>query len=124
MDVRLTAIQQLAKGWTDDLDTLPILKTSARSDDSSYVRREVLRQIAKGWTDEPGVFEFLCDRAINDPFKGEDLWLNPRWAAFQVIIERYGDHPQTLPLCKDRAENDPDEKVREFAKNKLAELEK
>ncbi|WP_273038633.1 hypothetical protein [Iningainema tapete] len=28
-----------------------------------------------------------------------------------------------LPLLRDRAENDPDEPVREFAKKKLAELE-
>lgn len=32
-------------------------------------------------------------------------------------------HPQTLPLLRDRAENDPDEQVREFAKKKLEELE-
>ncbi|MEQ8463724.1 hypothetical protein [Coleofasciculus sp. E1-EBD-02] len=29
----------------------------------------------------------------------------------------------TLPLLRDRAENDPDDKLRELAQNKLAQLE-
>jgi hypothetical protein len=69
------------------------------------------------------MFEFLCDRALNDPFehkKGSED--NPRQLALEIIIKQYPDHPQTLPLLQDRAENDPDEKVREFAKKKLAEF--
>jgi len=71
------------------------------------------------------MFEFLCDRAVNDPFKRKGDWqTNPRQIALEAIIEQYPEHPQTLPLLQDRAENDPDEKVREFAREKLAELEK
>ena len=70
------------------------------------------------------MFDFLYDIALNDPFErkedGED---NPRQVALEIIIKQYPDHPKTLPLLQDRAENDPDEKVKEFAKNKLAELE-
>ncbi len=64
------------------------------------------------------------NRVLNDPFEcKEDREDNPRQLALEIIIKQYPDHPQTLPLCKDRAENDPDEKVREFAMEKLAELE-
>ena len=71
------------------------------------------------------MFEFLCDRALNDPFeRKEDREDNPRQLALEIIIKQYRDRPQTLPLLQDRAENDPDEKVREFAQKKLEQLER
>ena len=64
-----------------------------------------------------------CNCALNDPFeRKEDYEDNPRQLALEIIIKQYPDRPQTLPLCKDRAENDPDEKVREFAQKKLEQL--
>ena len=66
------------------------------------------------------MFEFLCDRAVNDPFKGEEYWQdNPRQIALEAIIQYYPDHPQTLALLRERAMRDQDEKVREFAKKEL-----
>jgi hypothetical protein len=89
------------------------------------VRFTAVQELAKGWKDEPGMFELLCDRALNDPFERKEDWENnPRQIALEAIIEQYRNHPQTLPLLQDRAENDPDEKVREFAREKLADLEK
>jgi hypothetical protein len=71
------------------------------------------------------MFDFLCDRALNDPFeRKEDRGDNPRQLALEIIIKQYRNHPQTLPLLQDRAENDSDEQVQEFASKKLAELEK
>ena len=49
---------------------------------------------------------------------------NPRQIALEIIIKQFPQHPQTLPLLRDRTENDPDEQVREFAQKKLAQLEK
>lgn len=120
--VRFIALQLLAKGWKDDPDTLPILKQLATTD-NMIVRYFAMKELAKGWKDEPWMFEFLYNCALNDPFKRQyPLSINPRQTALEIIIEQYPDHPQTLPLLRDRAENDPDEEVREFAKNKLAEL--
>ena len=39
------------------------------------------------------------------------------------MIELYPDCPQTLELVRDRAQNDRDQRLREFAQEKLAELE-
>ncbi len=70
-------------------------------------------------------FEYLGDRAVSDSFERDHPSnRNPRQYALEAIIKQYPDNPQTLPLLQDRAENDPDEQVREFAKKKLAELEK
>ncbi|MBD1888652.1 HEAT repeat domain-containing protein [Coleofasciculus sp. FACHB-SPT9] len=118
--VRYVAVQELARGWKDDLDTLPILKQQAQADDNSDVRQAAVQELARGWKDEPGMFEFLCNCALKDSFKREyDFQTNPRTIALETIIKNYPDHPQTLPLLRDRSLNDPDQKVREFATEKL-----
>ncbi|MBD1834002.1 hypothetical protein H6F61_15230 [Cyanobacteria bacterium FACHB-472] len=72
----------------------------------------------------------MRDRAVNDPFKPNFdvertlFFFNPRQTALGAIIKNYPDHPQTLPLLRDRVVNDPEEKVREFAIEKLKELDK
>ncbi|WP_190240927.1 hypothetical protein [Nostoc sp. 'Peltigera membranacea cyanobiont' 210A] len=80
---------------------------------------------------DPSMFEFFHDIALNDPFKrtedeygNEYIETNPRQTALEIIIKQFPQHPQTLPLLRDKAENDPDEQVREFAQQKLAQLEK
>ena len=124
-DVRGAAVQEIARGWKDDPETLPILKQRAQSDDYSAVRRAAVQEIARRWKDDPGIFELLCDVAINDPFEREDDWQgNPRQAALAAMIELYPDRPQTLELVRDRAQNDRDQKLREFAQEKLTELER
>ncbi|WP_446345533.1 hypothetical protein [Coleofasciculus sp. F4-SAH-05] len=88
------------------------------------MRLAAVEELAKGWKDEPWLFELLRARALNDPFVREKDWQNnPRQLALHIIIKQYPNHPQTLPLLCDRAENDPDEQVRNFAQNKLAQLE-
>jgi hypothetical protein len=122
--VRSAAMQELARGWKDDPDTLPMLKQRAQSDDDGDVRGAAVQELARGWKDEPWMFGFLHDIAINDPFeRKEDRADNPRQLALDLIIKQYPNQPQTLPLLQDRTDNDPDEKVRAFARKKLAELD-
>ena len=62
--------------------------------------------------------------ALNDPFQREnDFQDNPRQTALEAIVEYYPEHPQIFPLLQDRAENDPDEQLQEWAKETLQELE-
>ncbi|HSF75625.1 MAG TPA: histidine kinase, partial [Microcoleus sp.] len=82
-------------------------------------------KLARGWNYQPGIFELLCDVAINDPFEFDYFWPdNPRKTALAAIIQLYPDRPQTLEIVRDRAQNDPDERLRKFAQKKLAELER
>jgi hypothetical protein len=88
------------------------------------VRRAAVQELARRWKNESGIFESLCDVAINDPFDREENWQdNPRQTALAAIIELYADRPQTLELVRDRAQNDRDQKLREFAQEKLVKLE-
>ena len=87
------------------------------------MRTEAVRQIATGWKHEPGTFEIFYDNALNDPFERKSiLQYNPRQIALKAIVKQYPDHPQTLPLLEDRAENDPDEQLQNWAERKLRSL--
>ena len=69
-------------------------------------------------------FELFYDNALNDPFEREyEFQDNPRQTALKAIVEQYPDHPQTLPLLQDRAENDPDEQLQKWAKRNLQQFE-
>ncbi|NEO35476.1 MAG: hypothetical protein F6J90_03775 [Moorea sp. SIOASIH] len=82
-----------------------------------------MTELICGWKNEPGMFEFLCVRAVNDPFsRKQRREENPRQIALTAIIDYYQNHHQTLLLLRDRAEHDSDQKVRKFAKGKLASI--
>ena len=123
--MRQAAVQELALGWKDDPETLPILKQLAQSDDSWDVRYSALEELAFECKDEPGIFEGLADIAINYPFerlyKSQD---NPRKRSLEIMLKQYPDRPKTLEIIRDRFANDPDEEVRNFAQKQLAKLEK
>ncbi|GBO52694.1 hypothetical protein APA_363 [Pseudanabaena sp. lw0831] len=125
--VRRAIVYMIAKSWKDDPDTLPLLKDRALNDQNEYVRMAAVQEIAKGWKDDLQTFDFLCDRAINDSFvRGESLvalaFVNPRQTALEAILKHYSDKPQTLELLKTVSNNDPDERLKEFAKKELAKL--
>jgi hypothetical protein len=56
--VRRAAVQELAQGWKDDPDTLPILKQWATSDDNWALRRAAVRELAQGWKDDRILYPF------------------------------------------------------------------
>ncbi|WP_066613223.1 HEAT repeat domain-containing protein [Scytonema hofmannii] len=118
--VRTAALQQLAHGFKDDPETLTILKTRATSDKYYSVRTAALQQLAHGWKDELGMFGFLCNIAVNDPFKrNNDFEDNPRQIALMAIIQQHPDRSRIMPVLKNRAKKDRDPKVRDFAKKEL-----
>ncbi|MBO9999520.1 MAG: hypothetical protein J7641_11025 [Cyanobacteria bacterium SID2] len=60
--------------------------------------------------------------ARHDPFiREDDLHVNPRQTALEALLEFFADQSETLQLLNDRAENDPDEQLRYWAKEKLSE---
>ncbi|NET65682.1 MAG: NACHT domain-containing protein [Moorea sp. SIO1G6] len=120
LSVRITAIKQLAQGYKDHRDTLPLLKKSARSDKNSSVRGKAIEQLAEVWHDQPWLWEFLCDRTVNDPFERKEKWHeNPRQVALKAILKYYPNHSQSRSLLQDRAKHDPDPKLRKFAQKNL-----
>ncbi len=130
--MRYQAVEALAKYFKQEYNTLPFLKQCIQLDECWNVRCKALEELANNCKDEPSLFEFFSDIAANDPFKptvcedelAEYLETNPRQTALEAILKNYPNHPKTLPLLRDRAKNDPDEQLREFAQNKLQKWNK
>ncbi|BAY74281.1 signal transduction protein [Nostoc linckia NIES-25] len=133
--VQSTVVKELAQVWKNQLRILPLLKKSAQLDNFGYIKHEVMEELIKSWQTSPEIYDFLYECAVDDSFNpifwdfSTDSTSNKnqvpsRQIALEAIIEQYPQHEQTLPLLRDRAENDPDKKVREFAQKKLAQLEK
>ncbi|MGQ4648542.1 HEAT repeat domain-containing protein [Lyngbya aestuarii] len=122
--VKSGAIRALVKIWRDDPETLIWIKTSARKSPNYAVRYFALRELANHWKENQEITELFFERAHEDPFEGEDnMQDNPRLKALQVISQYYPNHPKTLPLLRDRAANDPDEQLREWAQEQLSKME-
>ncbi|NEO90062.1 MAG: NACHT domain-containing protein [Moorea sp. SIO3G5] len=126
--VRRTAIEQLAQGYKDHRDTLALLQQWARSDSDPRVRATAIEELAQGWHDQPWLWEFLCDRTLNDPYHPNKdkknvivfgLANNPRQTALQAILHYYPNHAQTRSLLQNRAEHDSDPELQKFAKENL-----
>ncbi|MEH1813375.1 MAG: HEAT repeat domain-containing protein [Nostoc sp.] len=122
-DVRLVAIQALASNFPDELNTCTILQDQTTHDDSD-VRCVAIQVLAKHFRYQPELFDTYYNCAFRDPFdRKQTRNTNPRRIALEIIIKQFPQHPQTLPVLRDRAENDPDEQVRKFAQKKLKQLE-
>jgi len=119
LNVRRVAIHALGDLGQNYYDSLSIFRESAKFDPAYQVRRAAVLEISRNWINEPGSLEFLCERAMIDPCNCQLYWLNPRKLALDMILEHYPNHPQTLPLLQDRAENELNEQLREWAKKIL-----
>ncbi|MGA2147296.1 MAG: HEAT repeat domain-containing protein [Bryobacteraceae bacterium] len=112
--VRQAAVQELARGWKDDPETLPLLKDCARSDGDGAVRFAAVQELARGWKDDPETLPLLKDRARFDKDN------NVRSAAVQELARGWKDDFEKLPLLRDRARLDEDHAVRSAAVQELA----
>ncbi len=83
-------------------------------------KQSMLREVAyKMQTSAKGLAGNLNDPCVRE----DDFQDNPREAALKAITQLYPIHPQTLPLLRDRAKNDPGKKVREFAQKAIRTIE-
>jgi predicted NACHT family NTPase len=122
-NVRRVAVEELARNFKNDSDIIGFLKNRAMNDESWHVRQIAVQVLARNFRNQAGMFEVFYNCAVNDSFQRQNSWqANPRHIALEIILKQYPRHPQTLPLLRERANNDLDEKVREFAQRKLTEL--
>ena len=112
--VRSAAVQELARGWKQDKDTLPWLKDRAAHDDDEDVRSAAVQELARGWKQDKDTLPLLKDRAAHDD--DGDV----RSAAVQELARGWKQNKDTLPLLKDRAAHDDDGDVRSAAVQELA----
>ena len=95
--VRQAAVQELARGWKLDPDTLPWLKDRAANDSSPTATE----------TDSFMLRHFSV-----------------RSVALDALYENYMTDPTTLPFLQSRAQNDPHPVIREIASEIAKKIEK
>jgi len=98
--VRAAAVLELARGWSDDPETLPIIRDRARSDEHYVVRGTALHYLAWSRKAEPETLPILKDRAQSDR-----IWM-VRLEAVLALARDWKEYPGTLPILKDRARSD------------------
>ncbi|GBC62405.1 NTPase [Desulfonema ishimotonii] len=114
--------------WEKEPDTLSWLKhlTTEDYDDVRYV---AIQELVLSWKNVPAVYEILCNCALKDPFErlygSGKMYIfedNPRQTALEALTQHFPERPHTRDLLQDRAQNDPDEQVREYAAKALERL--
>lgn len=117
---RSGAIQALTLGWKNNKDTIDTLKLHVIEDLDWRVRGAAIHALAEFYIHEPIILELLGKVAVTDPFVRESQrQFSPRRSALKAILTHYPTHSQTLELLRDRATNDPDKQLREWAQEQL-----
>lgn len=104
--VHREAVSGLARGWKDDVDTLPWLKASVASDQSESVRMAAVRAISGGWKEHPDTYAFLMECATKSDSAGV------RSAALREIAVQWGDSPEVPVFLRERGVDDSSQTVR------------
>ena len=123
--VKSGAIRALVKFWKSNPGTLIWLKYSAKNHPNFTVRYLALRELANHWKEHSEIRDLFFETAHEDPFEEEsNIQDNPRYIALQVISKYYLNDSRTFPLLHDRAANDPDEQLREWAQEQLKKFDR
>lgn len=119
---RQAAIKSLAEYYRDDSETFVLLK-SLLQDQDPYVRGETAKTLANYFTQTSEVFDLLCIAIAQDQFRRENetQW-NPRKVMLEALLTHYPTHSKTIELLHDRAINDPDEQLREWAQQQVDKM--
>lgn len=116
------AIRALAHYGVEHLEVLNWFKTYSQYAQNPIVRSLAVKELAHNWTTDFNVYEILSKCAFADRFRRQHPdEVNPRFHALQAMIEHYHDLPQTWEFVSDRATNDNDPQVRDYAQAQLAQ---
>jgi energy-coupling factor transporter ATP-binding protein EcfA2 len=124
--VRYAAVNRMVEHYRTDEQTLPLLRDRAVNDQHLAIRVEAVRAIVKHYRDDERTLPLLRDCAVWDESLSPDDRVGMgglRNTAIIAIAEYWPAHPDTLPLLRERAENDPTPLLRERAKELADELE-
>jgi predicted NACHT family NTPase len=84
------------------------------------VVHDAIESICRHYNDIPDSFDFVLDNAKSSKAPFREMFSR---MIVKVIIQYYPTHPKTLELLRDRAENDPDEQLRQWAHEQLQRIE-
>ncbi|WP_225887008.1 NACHT domain-containing protein [Nodosilinea nodulosa] len=122
---RQAAILSIAKYYQTNAETRILLENLLRNDTDQHVRGVAAKVICEHFSQAPEIFELLYEIVLQESFLPKSVRnQNPRQNALEVLLRNYPTHPKTIELLRDRALNDPDEQLREWAQEQLQQMEK
>jgi len=129
-EVQCNALEAIAEFYYDNSRTFSTIKEQFYKQQhtesaAASVKHQVVQVIGERFPTHPETFEFMCEVAQHDMpilHPGEVLggyrglnFLN----AIKILMTHYPTSPKAIELLRDRATNDPDEQLREWAQEQL-----
>ncbi|MDJ0704058.1 MAG: NACHT domain-containing protein [Leptolyngbyaceae cyanobacterium MO_188.B28] len=123
--LRRAATWAIPQYYNLDKEALSLLKRNLQKDDSRSVRCATILVISRYYPINSEIFDLFYELIKSDPFSRRFKWQdNPRKLALEFLINQKYKYLEVLNLLKDRAKNDPDEQLRQWARKKFKELKK
>lgn len=117
---RWTALEELSRRYPANTKVFCLFCNRAENDRDLIVRNNAAIVLSENWMDGPEIPK-LFSRLITNNLVRRESWM--RWSPVEEIlkklIEKYPTNPKTLEVLRDRSANDPDEQLREWAKEQL-----
>ena len=123
-DVRRLAVVAIGAYFKENIDTLPWLKQRMRLDENNAVRQAAWRVLRDNCSREPGLLIFLLTYYLDNP----SLWPKELHDATRLEVlqknlqEGDATEGERLEILQNRATEDPDEKVREYALQQIEQM--
>jgi hypothetical protein len=131
IDTEIEIIETIAKYWQNNSFGYEWLMRYL--DDKSYKLQEfcvaAIIELERYWSNHPNFIDDLIKVSLNNPFDSMndsedscdliDYLDSPRQVAMKCLVKHYKTHPKVVALLQDRAIEDQDEQVRQWASNQL-----
>jgi hypothetical protein len=124
---RTPAISGLAKYFNDAPETFRLIREQLLKEQNKYPRTAIVKALSEYFRDERETFPLLLDVAATDisPSPTDRRYPEPyyaREAALDAIYRFWPEHPDTMRLLRERAENDQTPWLRQTAEEILLKL--
>lgn len=107
------ALRALAQNWKSDPEVFTMIKTAIHHDNHPAVRTDSISALVSGWKDDPEILPILKAHI----HKESSTW--GRQTTIRLLTENWKDDSEVIAILLDRALNDPDEQLREWAQEQL-----
>jgi hypothetical protein len=111
----------LAKKFPSHIDTSRIIINCINENINESAKGNLLRQLNQVWQDKAALLDYLHHYVVSHTLHSDIIKssTNSRLEALHILVYSYPTHPKTLELLRDRAANDPDEQLRQWAQEQL-----
>ncbi len=119
--MRFTVLNAIVHGWPNKIDTYIAELVFDEEDES--IRKLAVDVIVQYYLNYPDKFNLLCELTTQDLSQRDKAWHSSRQMVLSGLLEIAPENPQVVDLLRDRAANDPDDLLREWATKQLTKID-